>query len=320
MQIVQYNAMKIFITGGSGFFGWNATRYFSRGGHDVLATFLTSDRAHYLQTVAARQPVRLNVADRSAVEDALGGFRPDIIIHAAALAKPQEHRDPQAMHRVNVQGARNVADAAKQIGAGLVYISSDLVYPPDAGRVNEQTPITAGLQSAYGLSKLQGEQQVLSSGSRCIVLRPALMYGGGPESTNSFWQFITRCWRDGKPAPLFLDQFRSFVYVMDVCNAIGILTGNDNAWGNVFVCGGPEPVSRAEFGYRLARHSGVPDQMIRALRTEELPDYTGTPGNITLDSARLGALGWQPMTLEAAFDRMKSDDGYSGVAEPVTGD
>jgi len=70
--------MTILITGGSGFVGWNAVRYFAGRGNDVVATFHTFP--HYLHKVDGCQPVPLDLADGGAIDRVVARFQPHIIM------------------------------------------------------------------------------------------------------------------------------------------------------------------------------------------------------------------------------------------------
>src|SRR5207237_7483563 len=118
-------------------------------------------------------------------------------------------------------------------------VSTDLVYPPGAGRCDESTPVDPG-GNAYAVSKLAGEEAVRSLARSWIILRSTLLFGDGPPGTNSFLQFIDSCWARGVPATLFTDQFRSFLYVEDLCRAMELLISDERHWNRLYVCGGDE--------------------------------------------------------------------------------
>jgi dTDP-4-dehydrorhamnose reductase len=293
---------KILITGSSGFVGWNAVRYFVERGHDVVAGFHTLP--HYLHKVAGCQPVPLELTERDATSEVVARFQPSLIIHAAALARPQRDSDPTQVYRFNVDGTENIARGARQFGIPLVYISTDLVYPENAGRCDESTPVAPSGANSYSRSKLEGEARVMGRLERWIIIRPSLMYGDGTPRSNSFSQFIDGNWKNGRPAPLFTDQFRSFLYVGDLLSAIEVAALQRACWNEIFVCGGAERMSRGEFGLRYAAAMGVDPGMCRLMRADELPGYVGGPSDIAIDPARLRGIGWNPRPHEVCFAEM----------------
>jgi dTDP-4-dehydrorhamnose reductase len=293
--------MRLLITGASGFFGWNAVRYFVRRGHDVIGTFRSL--SHYLHQIDNAQFVRLDLADEHAPHEVATRFQPDLIIHAAALARPQQGSADQ-LHTVNVSGTERFAEAAASINVPIIYLSTDLVYAADAGICDERTPEHPSGAGEYSRTKLLGEQRVRSTAQRWIIIRPSLMFGDGPPGSNSFSMFIDDKWRRGERAPLFSDQFRAFLFVEDLCTAIEQVAIVREAWNELFVCGGSEHLSRSEFGLRYADASGVDRGMVQSIRSTELEGYVGGASDIRLDSSKLRSLGWQSRPLEVCFEKM----------------
>lgn len=296
---IERPTMKILVTGATGFLGWNAVRYLRDRRHDVVATYHES-LSHYLHS-DGRQLVRLEITDETSVQQVLARVRPEIVIHAAALAGGG-HRDAGALHRSNVVGSRNIARRCTELGIRLIHISTDLVFPRNAGRCCESTPIADEPQNAYARSKVEAERVVATEAPSATVIRPSVLYGPTPEGRTSFTEFLTRHWSRGEAAPLLIDQRRSFLFVDDLLDAIERVGTSSTATGP-YVCGGSEALSRYEFGLRYARHLGVDPSLCRPLSSDQLDGYPSGASSIELDTAKLEALGWQPTPLEASFAR-----------------
>jgi dTDP-4-dehydrorhamnose reductase len=294
--------MVILITGASGFVGWNAVRHFTDRGHDVVATFHTFP--HYLHQVDGCQPVPLDLADGAAIEQVVARFQPDVILHAAALARPQQSGNEAELRAINVDATERLARAAARAGSALVYISTDLVYPAFAGLCDEETPVGPSGAGGYSASKLLGENRVRAAGGRWIILRATLMFGQGTPRSNSFSQFIDRNWERGNRAPLFSDQYRSLLYVGDLVRAMEQVAITTPTWNELFVCGGPERISRAEFGLRYADACGVSRAMCDVMRSGDLAGYVGGGSDIWFECAKLRSTGWAPRTIEESFVEM----------------
>ena len=148
--------MRILVTGGGGQVGRELAPAFD--GHDVVALARAA----------------LDVADRDGVLAAAEGCRPDAIVHAGAWTDVDGcEGDPDRAYAVNALGTRHVAEAARRLGATVCYISTDYVFPGDATRPYTEWDAT-GPRSAYGRSKLGGEQE-LSEGD--TVVRTAWVNG-----------------------------------------------------------------------------------------------------------------------------------------------
>ncbi len=155
--------MRILVTAAAGLLGNAVVRTAWDRGHDVRSFTRSA----------------LDVTDPGEVERRLSAERPDVVVHCAAYTavdRAEEELD-QAMS-VNRDGTRNVATAAAQIGATVIYPSTDHVfsgradtpYGPDA----ETSPL-----NAYGVSKLAGEQVLAVAGCSWMVVRTSWLYGPG---------------------------------------------------------------------------------------------------------------------------------------------
>ncbi len=294
---------RILITGSAGFVGWNAVRRLLGRRHEVVATFRTLP--HYLQYVDSLQPVVLDLRDGTSIAEVVARFQPDIILHFAALARPQLDRNSASLYEVNVEGSARLARTAALQDVPILYLSTDLVYPTEAGCCTELTPLDNSSENPYARSKLQGERAIQEHASRWIIIRPSLMFGTGTPRSNCFTQFLEGHWCEGRKAPVFLDQFRSILYVEDLLRAVELVTLERPSWNNIFVCGGPERVSRAEFALRYAATCGLSPDLCEPMQASELPGYQGGASDIWLDSSKLYALGWRPRSLEEAFAEMR---------------
>ncbi|MCE2503559.1 MAG: sugar nucleotide-binding protein [Chlorobi bacterium] len=296
--------MKILITGASGFVGWNGVQYFIDRGCYVQPTF--HSLPHYLHNHSERflSPVHVNVRDGSMVEDVVSRVQPDIILHFAALARPQQKHSGDILHQINVVGTANVASAAAHTKTHLIFLSTDLVYPADAGLVNESSSVAPSDAGAYASSKLAAEEQVKQKADCWTIIRPTLMFGHGTPRSNSFTQFLEKKWKKGEPAPVFSDQIRSFLYVGDLLKGIERVVQTSESHRETYVCGGSEDLSRADFALRYAHASGVDRSLCAVMKSTELEGYVGGPSDIRLDTSKLQAIGWTPQTLEESFMQM----------------
>ena len=104
-------------------------------------------------------------------------FRPQIIVHAAAMTDVDGcERDPDSAYRINVIGTRNMAVAALEAGAALVYISTDYVFDGEKPEPYWEYDMPHPL-SVYGRTKWVGERTVRDILSRFYIMRIAWLYG-----------------------------------------------------------------------------------------------------------------------------------------------
>ena len=166
--------MRVLVTGGSGFLGSWVCELLSERGDDVRALVRRTSNTKHLKTLARVELAEGTVEDARSVDEAARGI--DAIIHCAGLVKA---RDEDELSRVNVEGSRNVLNAAKKHGAKrFVHVSSlEASGPSRDGKPvarDQERPVTA-----YGRSKLASEKAVLASKDdvHVVVLRPGAIYG-----------------------------------------------------------------------------------------------------------------------------------------------
>jgi nucleoside-diphosphate-sugar epimerase len=162
--------MKIIITGATGSLGAALTRYFSRKGHEIIATGKSINPPDNLLKHASY--IQTDITKPYSLPDA------DICIHTAALS--DDKGKPADLYVANVTGTKNTLEASKNCNTFL-HISSSSVYLPSENIIPEEL---AGNQnnkqlSPYGYSKLLTEQMLLETTghNRCFVLRPRALYG-----------------------------------------------------------------------------------------------------------------------------------------------
>ena len=145
-------------------------------GQDVLARLAQSGERY-----VALDRKALDLTDADAVSAALEEHRPAVVVNCAAwtAVDDAETREDEAL-AINGDGPRHLAEACARTGAVLLHVSTDYVFAGDATTPYAEDAPTAP-RSAYGRTKLAGEQAVLAT-ERGYVVRTAWLYGtGGPN-------------------------------------------------------------------------------------------------------------------------------------------
>jgi dTDP-4-dehydrorhamnose reductase len=154
---------RLLVTGAGGMLGLDVVAGAQRAGHEVVA--LTR--------------AQLDVTDADAVSAAIAQAAPGAVINCAAWTDVDgAEADPDGALATNGRGAGNVAGAAAAIGAHLVHVSTDYVFAGDANRPYVESDRT-GPQSAYGRTKLAGEEAVLAATADHAVVRSSWLFGLG---------------------------------------------------------------------------------------------------------------------------------------------
>jgi dTDP-4-dehydrorhamnose reductase len=155
--------VKLLVTGAAGMLGRDVMLAAGNAGHDVVGF----GRAE------------LDVTDAAGLEKKLDLERPDVVINCSAWTDVDgAEESEQAAFAVNGTGAGNVAAAAARVGASVVYVSSDYVFDGSKGAPYVESDQPAPL-SAYGRTKLAGEEATVAANKRHFVVRSAWLFGIG---------------------------------------------------------------------------------------------------------------------------------------------
>ena len=207
--------------------------------------------------------------------------RPDAVVHAAAVAQPdQAEADPDRATRINAKGPRLLARMCAGRGIRLVALSTDLVLPGDRPASAEDVPPAPLLH--YARTKLEGEAVVLAEHPAAAVVRVALVVGRGHGPRGTASESIAWALRSGRRVRLFTDQFRTPIDPESVAAAVAALVRGRQC--GLFHLGGPERVSRHQIGLRVAAACGLDASLIEEARQAE--QAVPRPADVSLDSTR----------------------------------
>jgi len=117
-----------------------------------------------------------DITSHSQTRQAIVGFRPDVVIHAAAFTNVDQcELQPNTAYRVNALGTQNVALACQECGAAMLYVSTDYVFDGNKGEPYWEWDVP-NPQSIYARSKLAGEHYTESLLTRFYIVRTAWLY------------------------------------------------------------------------------------------------------------------------------------------------
>ncbi len=171
---------RLLITGASGFFGGRIRKYYSAD-YDVYAP------SH----------AELDITDRETVRAAFQKYRPDIVIHSAAVSDTALcEREPERSRKINVDGSRNMAAASAEFHAKCLLCSSDQVYFGSALHGPHSEEESVAPCTVYGRQKKKAEEACLEQSQDCVVLRLSWMYDTESASRSEHSDFF-RTLRNG---------------------------------------------------------------------------------------------------------------------------
>ncbi len=154
--------LKVLVTGVKGQLGFDCLRELDKRGYKNVKGIDIED---------------LDITDEEATLKLIKDYHPDVIMHNAAwTAVDKAEEMPDKVYAVNALGPRNIARAAKAVGAKMIYISTDYVFDGEGDKFFEVGDPKNGL-STYGKTKSQGEDFVTSILDKYFIIRISWVFG-----------------------------------------------------------------------------------------------------------------------------------------------
>ena len=180
-------------------------KYLVTGAHGQLGQELQKLLQQRGLSFVALDSHQLDITDRTAVLSVFATEQPDVVLQAAAYTRVDLAEDEGRVinWQVNVEGTKNIADAAKQYGSKLIAVSTDYVFDGfNNGEYQETDAVNP--QNAYGRAKLAGELAVTESGADAYIVRTSWVFG---EFGNNFVYTMQRLAENHPKLTVVNDQF-----------------------------------------------------------------------------------------------------------------
>ena len=237
---------------------------------------------------------RLDLAVRESVLAALRAARCDVIVNTAGYTEvDRAESEPDAAMRVNGDGAGYVAEIAAELRAPLIHLSTDYVFDGSLDRPYREDDATRPI-SAYGRSRLTGEQRIASVHPDHAILRTSWVYSPfGPNFVASMLSLS----ETHAQARVVADQRGNPTYALDIADALFAIAGRmrgdpSPALRGVFHLVGGGEASWAEFAEAIfaeaAAHGRAPVK-VEPIATADYPTAARRLTNSRLDSSKLAA-------------------------------
>ena len=275
-MLMKERPRKVFITGGTGLLGHHLIKLAPEI-YDVNCTFFSLTKETSLFYDCAKY--YLDVSDRTAVMDTLKVVRPDYVIHTASIASVDYvEKNREEAKKTNLGGTLNIIEACREIGAKLIYTSSNAVFDGENPPYSEDDPVNP--LSYYGGLKVKEEEAIRESGLGHAIVRPILMYGWnlGVERKNPVTWLIDLL-KEGKEINMVEDILCNPLFVEDCADVIwGVIK---QAREGVFHVGGEDEISRYDFARVTAEVFGFDKELIKPVKNSFFPEIAPRPKNTT---------------------------------------
>lgn len=263
--------MKVLVTGVTGQLGYDVTKELER-------------RHIEYKGVSSRD---MDLTDADAVRNVIHAYHPDAIIHCAAYTAVDKAEDEyEKCMAVNSEGTIAVAEAAEEIGAKLVYISTDYVFDGEGNlpfKTNdEKVPL-----NMYGLSKLFGEQAVQMLCSRYFIVRISWVFG---VNGNNFVKTMLRLGREKEQLTVVSDQWGSPTYTADLAPLLCDMIETEKY--GVYHATNEGVTNWAEFAAEIMKDANLPCKII-PINSDQYPTKATRPHNSRLSKKSLDVAGFK---------------------------
>ena len=256
--------MKTVIIGASGLVGSHLLQTCQSRGWDVLGTY---------HTFAQPGLIPLKLTDSDEVRSLIQKSQPDVVFLPAFRSNVDYcEQNPEETYQINVVGCLNVAQATGDVGAKLVFYSSDYVFNGNAGpylETDEAEPICV-----YGRQKLEVEQKIAELLENYLILRITVVYGYEAQAKNFVVRLITNL-KNGQTMKVPQDQVGSPTLVDDIAEASCRLV-EAGATG-IFHVAGPDLMNRYQFAVEVAKVFGLSTENIVPVMTSDLGQVAPRP-------------------------------------------
>ena len=261
----------------------------------ILVTGANGQLGYELQQLSARFPqhqfrfcsrAELDVTDETQVQKEIETFAPDYCINCAAYtAVDKAETEIEAAFAGNATAPKNLALASKQRGAHFLHISTDYVFEGTAtAPQNEEAP-TAPVNQ-YGLSKLQGEKEVMATNTDAIIIRTSWVYSSHGAN---FVKTMMRLMPTKPELRVVADQFGSPTYAADLATAIMQIIESGKWQSGIYHYRNEGIISWADFAQAIKELIKSDCEVVR-IPTTEYPTPAKRPLYTAMDISKIKAV------------------------------
>lgn len=286
---------KILVTGSNGLLGQKLTEKIITGGRAKLIAASKGPNRYPLTD--GYEYAELDVCDADQVRLVLEEYRPDTVIHTAAMTNVDacEHNREQCWE-LNVQAVKNLIGNCELLDIHLIHLSTDFIFDGESGPYAEDAephPL-----SYYGATKLEAEKLLQASACRWTILRTIIVYGiVNDMSRTNIVLWAKNALEKNEPLNVVADQWRMPTLAEDLAECC-LLAAEKEATG-IYNASGKDLMSIAELVQRVAAFWKLNALLINPISAETLNQAARRPKKtgFILDKT-MSRLGYNPHTFE----------------------
>ena len=250
--------------------------------------------------------LELNITNQKKVTKLFNDLKPEIVIHTASETNVDKcELQKEHAWKTNVEGTCNIARACKEIDAKLAYISTDYVFDGEKGNYKEEdkpNPI-----SYYGITKLEGENQVIQNCNDHVILRTSVIYGWHQWKQN-FATWVINQLRQNKEITVVDDHYNTPT-LADNLAEMTIETLQSDLHG-LYHASGIEKISRYDFAIQIAGTFRLNPNLVKPIKMSQLTAWVAKrPRNSSLNMDKIQKhLKTKPLNITDGLNKMRQKE------------
>jgi dTDP-4-dehydrorhamnose reductase len=294
--------MKILVTGANGLLGQKLSLLLdSDPSVELIATARGKVSIHLSRGTFAT----LDVTKQDQVDQVICSFKPDVVVHTAAMTQVDQcETEKETCWLNNVTAVEYVVKACEKAGSHLIHVSTDFIFNGTHGPLDETAlpdPV-----SYYGESKLAGEKAVQESKLKWAILRTVLVYGiTNDMSRSNIVLWVKKSLEEGKSINVVNDQWRTPTLAEDL--AMGcVLAAKKKATG-IYNVSGEEMMTPYDIAMRTAKFFNLDSSLIKVTDSTRFTQPAKRPPKtgFIIEKAKR-ELGYKPHSFEEGLAVLRS--------------
>lgn len=290
--------LKLLITGASGLYGSKLAELAIARNYEVYSCDVQ-------ELPVCGNFVKFDVSNKEFVQEAFKRVKPNIVVHAATLTDVDKcELNKELAWRINVEGTKNIVQAAMSESSFVIYISTDYVFNGEKGNYKESDkpdPI-----NYYGVTKLKAEEQVKTL-EEYFIGRPSVIYGSTPAAGKvNFALWLVETLSKGEHAKIVTDQWNTPTLNTNLAE-MTLEVIQRKLTGTFHLCGATR-VSRFEFAQKIAKTFGFDQSLIEPVLSSQFSWPAKRPTDSSLDTAKAQqVLTNKPLNIDEALKKLKTE-------------
>ena len=291
--------MRVFVTGVAGQLGHDCMNELVKRGHEAVGSDVVHVAAPYsganVPTPITRMDyVQLDITDQAAVAATIEKIKPDSIIHCAAwtaVDAAEDEENKAKVHAINVDGTRYIAEAAKAVGAKMLYLSTDYVFNGKGERPWQPDDKNYAPLNYYGQTKLEGELAVSGTLDKYFIVRIAWVFG---LNGKNFIKTMVNVGKNHDAVRVVDDQIGTPTYTYDLARLLVDMIETEK-YGYYHATNEGGYISWADLAEEAYRAADMSVKVNRVTTAEYGLSKAARPENSRLDKSKLVEAGFKPL-------------------------